>query len=65
MRQNKVKRILNQGGVSLGTMIFEFNTTGTARLTAATGAEFAIFDMEHTGWDMETVRMLMATSCTA
>ena len=26
------------------------------------GAEFAIFDMEHTGWSMETIRMLIATS---
>lgn len=64
MRENKVKRALNQGKVSLGTMIFEFNTTGMARLTAATGAEFAIYDMEHTGWDIETIRMLMSTACT-
>ncbi len=65
MKENKVKRILSRGGVSLGAMIFEFNTTGMARLTAATGAEFAIYDMEHTGWDIETIRMLMSTACTA
>jgi acetyl esterase len=27
MRENKVKRALRQGGVALGTMVFEFNTT--------------------------------------
>jgi 2-dehydro-3-deoxyglucarate aldolase/4-hydroxy-2-oxoheptanedioate aldolase len=31
-------------------------------VAAAAGAEFAIFDMEHTGWSMETIRLLMATA---
>lgn len=62
MRENKVKRTLRQGGVALGTMVFEFSTTGIARLTAAAGADFAVFDMEHSGWSVETIRSLMATS---
>lgn len=62
MRENKVKRTLRQGGVSLGVMVFEFNTPGIARLTAAAGADFAVFDMEHTGWGVETLRALMASS---
>ncbi len=62
MRENKVKRTLQQGGVALGTMVFEFCTTGIARLTAAAGADFAVFDMEHSGWSVETIRSLMATS---
>src|SRR5262249_38137742 len=44
------------------TMMFEFNSTGIARIAAEAGAEFAVFDMEHTGWSIETIRMLMATS---
>lgn len=62
MRENKVKRALRAGGVSLGTMVFEFATTGVARLAAEAGAEFVVFDMEHTGWGLETIRMLMATA---
>lgn len=62
MRENRVKRTLRQGGVALGTMVFEFNTTGIARIAAEAGADFAVFDMEHTGWSVETVRALMATS---
>jgi 2-dehydro-3-deoxyglucarate aldolase/4-hydroxy-2-oxoheptanedioate aldolase len=62
MRTNKVKRTLRDGGVALGTMMFEFDTTGTARIAAAVGAEFLIYDMEHTGWSYETIRQLMATS---
>lgn len=62
MRENRVKRALRAGAVSIGTMVFEFNTSGIARIAAAAGAEFVIFDMEHTGWSIETVRTLMATA---
>ena len=62
MRDNRVKQTLAAGGVSVGTMMIEFNTTGIARIAAEAGAEFAVFDMEHTGWSMERSAMLMATS---
>jgi 2-dehydro-3-deoxyglucarate aldolase/4-hydroxy-2-oxoheptanedioate aldolase len=62
MRDNTVKRTLARGGVSSGTMMLEFATTGIARIAAEAGAEFAVFDMEHTGRSMETIRMLMADS---
>ena len=62
MKANKVKHTLSQGGISIGTMMFEFPTDGIARLAASAGAEFGMFDMEHTGWSVETIRRLMATS---
>ncbi|MEA2526914.1 MAG: 2-dehydro-3-deoxy-L-rhamnonate aldolase [Thermomicrobiales bacterium] len=62
MRENGVKRTLAEGGHAIGTMVFEFNTTGIGRAAAAAGAEFVIFDMEHTGWSIETIRMLVATT---
>ena len=62
MRENRVKRALSSGQRSLGTMIFEFPTTGIGRIAAEAGAEFVIYDMEHTGWSIETIRGLMATS---
>jgi 2-keto-3-deoxy-L-rhamnonate aldolase RhmA len=62
MRMNPVKRTLRDGGIAIGTMMMEFNTTGIGRIAAEAGAEFAVFDMEHTGWSIETVRMLMAAS---
>lgn len=62
MRENRVKRALQRGERSLGTMVFEFPTTGIGRIIAEAGAEFVIYDMEHTGWSIETVRMLMATT---
>jgi 2-dehydro-3-deoxyglucarate aldolase/4-hydroxy-2-oxoheptanedioate aldolase len=62
MMENRVKKTLNAGGVAIGTMFFEFDTTGTARIAANAGAEFALFDTEHTGWSVDKLRMLMATA---
>jgi 2-keto-3-deoxy-L-rhamnonate aldolase RhmA len=62
MRENKVKRSLKEGGIALGTMVFEFSSTGIGRIAAAAGADFVIFDMEHTGWSIETLRGLLAAT---
>jgi 2-dehydro-3-deoxyglucarate aldolase/4-hydroxy-2-oxoheptanedioate aldolase len=62
MRDNLVKQTLRSGGVSMGVMCLEFATPGIGALSAAAGAEFAVFDMEHTGWGLETIRMLAMTS---
>lgn len=62
MKPNRVKQQLQQGQVAFGTFVFEFNTTGIARLAAEAGAEFLVFDMEHTGWSVETIRLLLATT---
>jgi 2-dehydro-3-deoxyglucarate aldolase/4-hydroxy-2-oxoheptanedioate aldolase len=43
-------------------MVFEFDSAGIAHLAAGAGAEFVIFDMEHTGWGLDTVRRLMSAS---
>src|SRR5262249_54274393 len=59
---NRVKRTLRAGGVALGTMVMEFSTSGVARLAAGAGCDFVMFDMEHTGWSVETIRTLLATT---
>ena len=65
MRENTVKRKLQNGEVSLGTFVFEFDTTGIGRIAAGAGAEFVIYDMEHTGWSVERIRTLMAATRSA
>jgi 2-dehydro-3-deoxyglucarate aldolase/4-hydroxy-2-oxoheptanedioate aldolase len=62
MKPNPVKKKLREGGVVLGTLVMEFGSTGMARIAAAAGAEFVLFDMEHNGWSMETIRTLLATA---
>jgi 2-dehydro-3-deoxyglucarate aldolase/4-hydroxy-2-oxoheptanedioate aldolase len=62
VRENPVKRRLAAGGVALGTMVTEFATTGVARLAAAAGAEFVLFDLEHTGYGIERMRDVIAAA---
>ena len=62
MLSNPVKQTVKSCGLAIGTMMFEFNTTGIGRIAANAGAEFAVYDMEHTGWELETIRMLIATT---
>ncbi|MEE2657279.1 MAG: aldolase/citrate lyase family protein [Candidatus Latescibacterota bacterium] len=62
MRENPVKVKINAGGVSIGTMSQEFITSGLPRLSAAAGAEFNIYDMEHTSWSIETMRSVLAAN---
>ena len=62
MLHNHVKQKVQSGGTSIGTFMLEFATTGIGRLAAEAGAEFALYDMEHTGWSVETIRMLIATT---
>jgi 2-dehydro-3-deoxyglucarate aldolase/4-hydroxy-2-oxoheptanedioate aldolase len=62
VRINPVKQKVQGGGTSVGTFVFEFNTTGIGRIAAEAGAEFVVFDMEHTGWGVETIRALVATT---
>jgi 2-dehydro-3-deoxyglucarate aldolase/4-hydroxy-2-oxoheptanedioate aldolase len=61
MKRNPVKKKLRDGGVVAGTLVLEFATTGIARIAASAGAEFILFDMEHSGWSMDTIRTLLAT----
>lgn len=62
MRDNAVKGKLKSGSPVFGTMVFEFATTGIGRIVAAAGADFVIYDLEHTGWSLETIRMLAAST---
>jgi hypothetical protein len=49
MRNNPIKHRLADGGSAFGTMVFEFFTPGMAQIAAAAGAEFVLYDMEHSG----------------
>lgn len=65
MKRNTVKHTIRAGGTCWGTFVFEFASTGVAQIASLAGAEYIIFDMEHSGWGMDTMRMLLATSKSA
>ncbi len=60
MRDNPIKHRLAEGGSAFGTMVFEFFTPGMAQIAAATGAEFVLYDMEHSGAGIDTIKAQMA-----
>ena len=62
MTRETLRSRLARGGTAFGTMLFEFNTLGIARIAAAAGADFVMLDLEHTGWGIEGIRALLATS---
>jgi 2-keto-3-deoxy-L-rhamnonate aldolase RhmA len=62
MRDNPLKAKLARGEQAVGLISFEFASTGVGRLAAAAGAEFVMFDMEHTGWGIDTIRGVLAAS---
>jgi 2-keto-3-deoxy-L-rhamnonate aldolase RhmA len=43
-------------------MVVEFATPGIARLAARAGADFVLFDMEHTGYGFEHMRWVLAAA---
>jgi 2-keto-3-deoxy-L-rhamnonate aldolase RhmA len=60
LRDNPVKQRLAEGGACFGTMAFEFFTPGLAQIVRAAGAEFLLYDMEHSGAGIETIKLQMA-----
>lgn len=65
MRENPVKHALSAGGTPLGTMVCEFLTSNVPRLLRSAGADWVLYDLEHSGFGIDRLRdLLPATSAT-
>ena len=60
MRANPLKPRLAAGGCAFGTMTFEFFTPGYPAICREAGAEFILYDMEHSGAGFETIKAQFA-----
>ena len=60
IRDNPVKRTLAAGGRAFGAMIFEFFAPGIPQICKNAGADYVLFDMEHTGLGFETLKTQFA-----
>src|SRR5271168_2763352 len=56
MRDNPLKMKLLAGETACGTMIFEFLSPGLPAILSSAGAEFVIYDMEHSGFDFAQMK---------
>ncbi len=55
MKPNRFRQVVAEGNLPVGHMIMEFATRGIAKILDAAGADFVLIDMEHTGFDADTV----------
>lgn len=62
MRENRVKKVLANGGVAIGTMISEVRGPGVMTMLATAGYDFVYIDMEHSSYSIETVADMIAAS---
>ena len=60
MRDNPVKATLASGGRAFGALVFEFFSPGIPQLCRNAGADFVLYDMEHTGLGFETLKTQFA-----
>jgi 2-keto-3-deoxy-L-rhamnonate aldolase RhmA len=60
MRPNPLKTKLQRGEQSYGLFAFEFFTPGLAQAAQEAGAEYILFDMEHSGAGIDTIKQQMA-----
>lgn len=60
MKPNRMKQVLAEGRLPVGHMVWEFASRGMARILEASGVDFAVYDMEHSGYDITTMADLLA-----
>ena len=60
VRNNPLKERLAAGETCFGTMVFEFLAPGLPSLAKRSGAEFLVYDMEHSAVTMESIGQQLA-----
>lgn len=60
MAKKSLRQRATSGEMVLGAMVFELFSPGVAKVLELAGAEFVIYDMEHTGTSLETVKAQVA-----
>lgn len=59
MANHSLRTLIGSDATKVGTFLFEFATPGIGQILKAAGADFAVLDMEHTGFGFETVRQVV------
>ena len=56
MSDLSLKAMVRSKSPKLGSFIVEFATPGIGHILKASGCDFVLFDMEHSGFSIETVK---------
>jgi 2-dehydro-3-deoxyglucarate aldolase/4-hydroxy-2-oxoheptanedioate aldolase len=59
MTTQTLRSLIGNQRTKIGTFLFEFATPGIAQILKAAGADYAVLDMEHTGFGFDTVRQVV------
>src|SRR6266550_3379279 len=59
MQENRVKRIMNEGGLALGTHTGGIADPQIVEIIGHAGFDAAFIDMEHTSFDLPTVQLMV------
>ena len=54
-----LRSLIGTPKTKIGTFLFEFATPGIGQILKAAGADYAVLDMEHTGFGFDTVRSVV------
>lgn len=60
MAGKTIRQKVLAGDTVLGAMLFEFFSPGIAQILASAGCSYVIYDMEHTGASLETIKAQVA-----
>ena len=58
MKENSIRKAVREGRAALGTGIKEFATRGLPWIVESSGFDYAMIDMEHGAFDLETIANL-------
>ena len=56
MAENALREMMQHRKVKLGHLVAEFATPGIGHILKAAGCDYVFFDMEHSGFGMETLK---------
>src|SRR5262249_59586746 len=59
MPTDNLRSLVGTSQTKVGTFLFEFATPGIGQILKAAGADYAVLDMEHTGFGFDTVRQVV------
>jgi len=60
--RNRVKRVIDEGGIALGGLVGTFQGPTMPELLGLAGYDAALIDMEHGGFDLDQVQVLIMAS---
>ena len=60
MKPNRFQQVLAQGRIPAGHMVWEFASRGMAQILESVDLDFVVYDMEHSGFDLDRIADLLA-----